>query len=90
MFDAAIERAGQLTRESDTLTVVTADHSHVFTFGGSTPRGNPIFGKTLGIKHENCNDMYDITIFWRWQTMNNYETKLTYHLTQSYTFSLIW
>uniref|UniRef100_A0A8C8A3D8 Alkaline phosphatase n=1 Tax=Oryzias sinensis TaxID=183150 RepID=A0A8C8A3D8_9TELE len=44
MFDAAIERAGQLTRESDTLTVVTADHSHVFTFGGSTPRGNPIFG----------------------------------------------
>ncbi|KAG7488187.1 hypothetical protein MATL_G00031500 [Megalops atlanticus] len=31
-------------KESDTLTVVTADHSHVFTFGGNTPRGNPIFG----------------------------------------------
>ncbi|KAK9519436.1 hypothetical protein VZT92_022166 [Zoarces viviparus] len=44
MFDRAIQRAAQLTRESDTLTVVTADHSHVFTFGGSTPRGNPIFG----------------------------------------------
>lgn len=44
-FDKAIQRAAQLTRESDTLTVVTADHSHVFTFGGSTPRGNPIFGK---------------------------------------------
>ncbi|KAM6938364.1 alkaline phosphatase, intestinal, tandem duplicate 1 isoform 1-T1 [Lycodopsis pacificus] len=44
MFDRAIHRAAQLTRESDTLTVVTADHSHVFTFGGSTPRGNPIFG----------------------------------------------
>ncbi|XP_061636509.1 alkaline phosphatase-like isoform X1 [Phyllopteryx taeniolatus] len=44
MFDRAIERASQLTRESDTLTVVTADHSHVFTFGGNTPRGNPIFG----------------------------------------------
>lgn len=44
MFDRAIQRAAQLTRESDTLTVVTADHSHVFTFGGNTPRGNPIFG----------------------------------------------
>ncbi|KAG7217535.1 hypothetical protein INR49_021462 [Caranx melampygus] len=44
MFDRAIERAAQLTRENDTLTVVTADHSHVFTFGGNTPRGNPIFG----------------------------------------------
>uniref|UniRef100_A0A672YRC1 Alkaline phosphatase n=1 Tax=Sphaeramia orbicularis TaxID=375764 RepID=A0A672YRC1_9TELE len=44
MFDGAIQRAAQLTKESDTLTVVTADHSHVFTFGGNTPRGNPIFG----------------------------------------------
>lgn len=44
MFDRAIQRAAHLTRESDTLTVVTADHSHVFTFGGNTPRGNPIFG----------------------------------------------
>ncbi|KAF3835222.1 hypothetical protein F7725_027780 [Dissostichus mawsoni] len=44
MFDRAIQHAAHLTRESDTLTVVTADHSHVFTFGGNTPRGNPIFG----------------------------------------------
>ncbi|KAM9831448.1 alkaline phosphatase-like [Neosynchiropus ocellatus] len=44
MFDHAIRRATQMTKESDTLTVVTADHSHVFTFGGNTPRGNPIFG----------------------------------------------
>ncbi|KAA0712481.1 Intestinal-type alkaline phosphatase [Triplophysa tibetana] len=44
MFDRAIQRASELTNESDTLTVVTADHSHVFTFGGNTPRGNPIFG----------------------------------------------
>ncbi|CAB1314351.1 unnamed protein product [Coregonus sp. 'balchen'] len=43
MFDRAVQRASRLTRESDTLTVVTADHSHVFTFGGNTPRGNPIF-----------------------------------------------
>ncbi|KAM6962923.1 alkaline phosphatase, intestinal, tandem duplicate 1 [Aplochiton taeniatus] len=44
MFDRAVHQASRLTRESDTLTVVTADHSHVFTFGGNTPRGNPIFG----------------------------------------------
>lgn len=31
---------------SETLLVVTADHSHVLTLGGlATHRGNPIFGK---------------------------------------------
>lgn len=49
MFDRAIQRASELTSESDTLTVVTADHSHVFTFGGNTPRGNPIFGSLLSV-----------------------------------------
>ena len=48
MFDRAIHRASRLTRESDTLTVVTADHSHVFTLGGNTPRGNSIFGTIRG------------------------------------------
>ncbi|NXC47438.1 PPBI phosphatase, partial [Penelope pileata] len=43
-FDTAIERAGELTDEADTLTVVTADHSHVFSFGGYTLRGSSIFG----------------------------------------------
>ncbi|MBN3325856.1 PPB phosphatase, partial [Atractosteus spatula] len=43
-MDKAIGRAGLLTSEEDTQTVVTADHSHVFTFGGYTHRGNPIFG----------------------------------------------
>uniref|UniRef100_A0A672J7V4 alkaline phosphatase n=1 Tax=Salarias fasciatus TaxID=181472 RepID=A0A672J7V4_SALFA len=43
-FDEAIGRAGELTSELDTLTVVTADHSHVFAFGGYSPRGNTVFG----------------------------------------------
>ncbi|CAH2318528.1 alkaline phosphatase, tissue-nonspecific isozyme [Pelobates cultripes] len=43
-MDIAIGVASTMTREEDTLTVVTADHSHVFTFGGYTHRGNPIFG----------------------------------------------
>ncbi|XP_061493731.1 intestinal-type alkaline phosphatase [Rhineura floridana] len=43
-FDKAIQRAGELTTEADTLTVVTADHSHVFNFGGYTLRGTSIFG----------------------------------------------
>lgn len=30
----------------ETLVVVTADHSHVFTVGGYQTRGNPIFGFT--------------------------------------------
>ncbi|KAM4042554.1 alkaline phosphatase-like [Anomaloglossus baeobatrachus] len=44
-FDKAIQVAGKLTSESETLTVVTADHSHVFTFGGYTDRGNSILGQ---------------------------------------------
>ncbi|KAM6152771.1 intestinal-type alkaline phosphatase-like [Erethizon dorsatum] len=44
MFDNSIDKAGQLTSEQDTLTIVTADHSHVFTFGGYTLRGTSIFG----------------------------------------------
>ena len=46
-FDRAIGRAAELTSELDTLTVVTADHSHVFTFGGYSDRGNPVLGKML-------------------------------------------
>ncbi len=44
-LDRAIGRAAELTSELDTLTVVTADHSHVFAFGGYSPRGNPVLGK---------------------------------------------
>ena len=45
MFDNAIAKANELTSELDTLILVTADHSHVFTFGGYPLRGTSIFGK---------------------------------------------
>ncbi|CAH6791887.1 alkaline phosphatase, germ cell type [Phodopus roborovskii] len=44
MFDSAIGKADQLTSEQDTMILVTADHSHVFTFGGYPLRGTSIFG----------------------------------------------
>lgn len=43
-FDHAITKAAELTSKLDTMTVVTADHSHVFSFGGNSPRGNPVMG----------------------------------------------
>ncbi|XP_028443736.1 intestinal-type alkaline phosphatase [Perca flavescens] len=43
-FDRAVGRAAELTSELDTLSVVTADHSHVFAFGGSSARGNSVLG----------------------------------------------
>uniref|UniRef100_A0A8C3HST1 Alkaline phosphatase n=1 Tax=Chrysemys picta bellii TaxID=8478 RepID=A0A8C3HST1_CHRPI len=52
-FDHAIQRAGELTKESETLTVVTADHSHVFSFGGYTLRGSSIFGLAPKLASDN-------------------------------------
>ena len=42
MFDQAIGQGLSLINEEDTLVTVTADHSHVFTLGGYSFRGNPI------------------------------------------------
>lgn len=48
-FADAVAVADQLTSESDTLIVVTADHSHPFTIGGYAALGNPILGKSITI-----------------------------------------
>jgi alkaline phosphatase len=44
-FARAIKKAYAMTDPKDTLIIVTADHSHVFTIAGYPHRGNPILGK---------------------------------------------
>ncbi|POP51013.1 alkaline phosphatase [Zhongshania marina] len=45
----AVAKAVELSNSDDTLIIVTADHSHVFTIAGYPKRGNPILGKVVGI-----------------------------------------
>ena len=46
-FDESIQKGLDMTSTSDTLITVTADHSHVFTLGSYSERGNPIFCNLL-------------------------------------------
>jgi alkaline phosphatase len=48
-FAKAIKKAYEMTDPKDTLIIVTADHSHVFTISGYPHRGNPILGKVAEV-----------------------------------------
>ncbi len=48
-FSNAVRAALDSTDSSDTLIIVTADHSHVFGFAGHPKRGNPILDKVVQV-----------------------------------------
>jgi alkaline phosphatase len=51
-FARAVQKAYEMTDPDETLIIVTADHSHVFTIAGYPHRGNPILGLTAEVPNK--------------------------------------
>lgn len=51
-FAKAVQAAVENTNPEETLILVTADHSHVFTIAGYPKRGNPILGQVVAVGKE--------------------------------------
>lgn len=56
-MDRAVQKATELVDLSETLIVVTADHSHTMMLQGYASRGNPILGKTKHVRSQT----FDVT-----------------------------
>jgi len=55
----AVRAVRELVDEEDTLIIVTADHSHVFTMAGYPARGNNILGLVADDKGKPAKDLMD-------------------------------
>ncbi len=55
-FSNAVKAAAAKVDLEETLIIVTADHSHVFTIAGYPKRGNPILGKVVDKNNNQSED----------------------------------